>query len=163
MSPKNLWMQRLDSKPKNTLPLKEVPPATMKERLSWEKELLGLYISGHPLDEYELQIKKAGSTIEKVLKTATPEVKERWKQKVQKSLLVVHIDTVKVILTKSNSKMAFVQVQDKSGIAEAVVFPETYKKIGASLIEGAVVAIQCSATNRDERKSLLIDNIKVLS
>lgn len=153
----------LDSKPKSVLGLRDAAPAAMAQKLSWEKELLGLYISGHPLDQFEEQIKKSGTTVANLLKSAVPEAKERWKQKVEKSLVVVHIDSIKVFLTKAGTKMAFIQVQDKTATSEAVVFPETYKKIGALLAEGSVVAMQCSATNRDDRKSLLIDNIKVLS
>ncbi len=149
--------------PQSVLVLKELPPATLKEKLTWEKELLGLYISGHPLDQYEAQIQKAGTTVAKLIKNAPPEQKESWKQKSQKHLVVVHIDTVKIFLTKSNTKMAFVQVQDKTSAVEAVVFPETFKKIGSLLIEGSVVVLQCSATKRDDRVSLLVENIKLLS
>lgn len=156
----------LDSKPKSVLGLRDAAKAEMAQKLTWEKELLGLYISGHPLDQFEEQIKKSGTTVEKLLKSAVTEVKESasWRRKpMEKSLVVVHIDEVKVFLTKAGTKMAFVQVQDKTGISEAVVFSETYKKIGPLLVEGSVVAIQCSATNRNDKKSLLIDNIKVLS
>ncbi len=152
----------MDSKPTSSLVLQDVARADQEQKLAWEKELLGLYISGHPLDRYSEQIKKSATNIEKLLKSSLPEPKERWKQNNQKSLLVAHIDTIKIIVTKSNTKMAFVTISDMSGIAEGVVFPENYKKIGALLKEGSVVAMECSATNRDERKSILIDNIKVL-
>ena len=77
--------------------------------------------------------------------------------------MVAHIDTVKVILTKSSSKkMAFLSVQDKTGTMEAVVFPETFAQIGSLIKVGIVAAFECSATNRDGKVSLLIENIKVL-
>jgi DNA polymerase-3 subunit alpha len=87
-----------------------------------------------------------------------------WKksQNTKKSLLVAHIDTIKIIMTKSNSKMAFVSLSDMTGTAEGVVFPENFKKIGQLLKEGSVVAMECSAAKKDDRKSILIDNIKVL-
>ena len=142
----------LDSAPKSSLRLVETPPMPMGEKLSWEKELLGLYISGHPLDQFDGAVKLAKNTIAGLLEKGSK----------NKQLLVAHIDTIKTIITKSNTRMAFVTLHDKSGVAEGVIFPESFKKIGALLKEGIIVAVQCSVGNRDERKSLLIDNIKVL-
>jgi len=48
------------------LKLKEFPPAETKDMLSWEKELLGLYISGHPLDKYKELLKKEGKNIKSI-------------------------------------------------------------------------------------------------
>lgn len=155
----------LGDAPKNTLRLKEASPALLKDKLSWEKELLGLYISGHPLDEYDAQLRKAPITISKLIKTSSPQQNgnlPRWKQKQTKAIIVAHIDSVKVILSKSNSKMAFVQVQDKTGTIEGVVFPETFKTVGPLLIEGSVVALQCTLSDRNDKKSILIDKIKAL-
>lgn len=152
----------LDSKPQSVLQLKPVPPATQEQKLAWEKELLGLYISGHPLDRYADKIKKSGTSIAKLLKNVTPTSKDSWKQKSQKSLLVAHIDNIKIIITKSNTKMAFINLSDMTGTAEGVVFPENFKKIGSLLKEGTVVAMECTATMRDDRKSILIDDIKAL-
>jgi len=155
----------LDSNPVATLTLSEAPLATMAEKLLWEKELLGLYISGHPLDRYLEKIAQAGTTIKKIM--AEPAIPERMKfnkKAVPKKLLVAHIDTVKVIMTKSSGlKMAFLTVTDKTGTCEAVVFPETFKTIGAMLAEGAVAAMECTYADRDDRRSILIDNIKILA
>ena len=154
----------LDSKPMSILLLKEAPPATLTQKLDWEKELLGLYISGHPLDMFDEQLKKSAVSIRSILnKNIEQGPKKFGREQTKKELLVVHIDTVKIIMTKSsNKKMAFLTVQDKTGSIEAVVFPETFAKLGASLKEGTVVAIECSPTERDGKKSLLIENLKVL-
>lgn len=143
----------LDSKPKSILSLQEVPLATQEQKLAWEKELLGFYISGHPLDRHREKIEKAGTTITTLLKNG---------KSGKKTLLVAHIDLLKVILTKSGSKMAFLTLSDISGSAEGVVFPENFKKIGANLKEGIVIALECSLGDRGEKKSILIENIKVL-
>ena len=154
----------LDSNPQASLTLRDVPLAAMAEKLLWEKELLGLYISGHPLDRYLEKIAKAGTTIKKIM--AEPPIPERMKfnkKAVPKKLLVAHIDTVKIIMTKSSGlKMAFLTVTDKTGTCEAVVFPETFKTIGSMLSEGAVAAMECTYADRDDRRSILIDNIKIL-
>ncbi len=155
----------LDSKPQSVLMLKEATPATLTQKLAWEKELLGFYISGHPLDMFDAQLQKSGTTVKKLLSQAatTSPQKKFGRDQAKKEVLVVHIDSVKIIMTKSsNKKMAFLTVQDKTGAIEAVVFPETFTKIGSLLKDGIVVALECSASNRDGKNSLLIDNIKVL-
>lgn len=158
----------LDSKPQSVLTLKESDPATLTQKLAWEKELLGFYISGHPLDMFDAQLQKSGTTVKKLLSQSSPENEGGFKKRFgrdqgKKEVLVVHIDSVKIIMTKSsNKKMAFLVVQDKTGVIEAVVFPETFTKIGSLIKDGIVVALECSASNRDGKNSLLIDNIKVL-
>lgn len=143
----------LASAPKSTLTLAQTPPMDTTDRLTWEKELLGLYISGHPLDRFGTHIEKTRNTLAKIME----------KKSAKGELLVAHIDAVKTIVTKSNARMAFITLHDKSASVEAVVFPESFKKIGAILKQGVVAAIQCSVSDRQEKKSLLVENIKVLS
>lgn len=153
----------LDSKPMSILNLKETEPATLSQKLSWEKELLGMYISGHPLDVHDEQLKRSGTTIKKLISGAGAEKPYKKFEQKKKEILVAHIDTVKVIMTKSSGKkMAFLTIQDKTGQIEAVVFPETFTKIGSLISPGIVAAMECSSTNRDGKVSILIDNLKVL-
>ena len=142
-----------DGAPKSVLTLIETDPASMQTKLSWEKELLGLYISGHPLDQYTEQIARANATVAKLMKD--PGAKGK--------ILIAHIDSVKVIMTKSNSRMAFVTLHDKTGTAEGVIFPESFKEIGALVTEGAVMVLQCGTSKRDDRISITIDKAKVLT
>lgn len=156
----------LDSNPTATLTLTPAAEATMAQKLIWEKELLGLYISGHPLDNFLEKIQKAGTTIKKLLAAPALPAHERFNKlkKPPTQLLVAHIDTVKIIITKSSGlKMAFLTLTDKTGTAEGVVFPETYKTIGLHLREGAVAAMKCTFADRDDRRSVLIDDIKILA
>jgi DNA polymerase III subunit alpha len=143
----------LASAPKSTLTLVETSPMPAPETLSWEKELLGLYISGHPLDRFESHIGKTKNTIAQLLS----------KKNARGQILVAHIDTIKTLITKSNTRMAFVTLSDKTGIAEGVVFPESFKKIGQLLVEGSVAAMKCSVSDRNDRTSILIDELKVLT
>lgn len=143
----------LASAPKNTLTLASIAPMQKEQMLVSEKELLGLYISGHPLDQFEHHVQKTKNTIASLLE----------KDYAKNQLLVAHIDSIKPLITKSNARMAFVTLHDKTGITEGVVFPEAFKKIGTLLKEGTVVALQCSVSNRDDKKSIFIDNIKVLT
>ncbi|MDB5254763.1 MAG: polymerase subunit alpha, polymerase subunit alpha protein, partial [Candidatus Nomurabacteria bacterium] len=143
----------MDEKPKSVLHLNDAEPASMKQKLLWEKELLGLYVSGHPLDSHKDTLKRATTSITSLIK----------KKFDKNQLIVVHIDLCRVIMTKKdNSKMAFLTIQDKSGTAEAVVFPEAFKKIGSLLKEGIVAAMKCSVAMRGEKVTIMIDDLKVL-
>jgi DNA polymerase-3 subunit alpha len=143
----------MDEKPKSVLHLKDAAPAPMIQKLTWEKELLGLYVSGHPLDAHNEKLSKATATIAGLIK----------KKFDKNQLIVAHIDAAKVIMTKKdNSKMAFLTIQDKSGVSEAVIFPEAFKKIGSLVKEGIVAAMKCSVAERGEKVTIMIDDIKVL-
>jgi DNA polymerase-3 subunit alpha len=143
----------LDDKPKSILRLDPAEPATLKQKLDWEKELLGLYVSGHPLDSHVEKLKKATISISGLIK----------KRFDKNQLIVAHIDLARIIMTKKdNSKMAFLTIQDKSGKAEAVVFPEAYKKIGSLIKEGAVAAMKCSVADRGDRVTIMIEDLKIL-
>src|SRR5690606_18688185 len=102
---------------------------TSKERLTWERELLGLYISAHPLDDYDAYF--AEQTVPLV----------QMKPDVDGKKLTIGgiVTTVRTIITKSGSKMAFVGLEDKTGESEVIVFPNLYEQIGAKLQQDAVV------------------------
>jgi len=143
----------MEDKPRSVLQLNDTPPAPLIQKLTWEKELLGLYVSGHPLDSHSDKLKKATTTISALLK----------KKFDKNQLIVAHIDIARVIMTKKdNSKMAFLTIQDKSGVSEAVIFPEAFKKIGSLVKEGIVAAMKCSVAERGDKVTIMIEDIKVL-
>jgi DNA polymerase-3 subunit alpha len=145
--------ETLDDKPLSVLKLDEAQPATLEQKLIWEKDLLGLYISGHPLDSHSEKLKRATTTIATLIK----------KKFDKNQLIVAHIDLARVIMTKvGNKRMAFLTIQDKSGIAEAVVFPEAFTKIGQLVKEGIVVAMKCSVAERGDKVTIMIEDIRVL-
>ncbi|MCA1480749.1 OB-fold nucleic acid binding domain-containing protein, partial [Bradyrhizobium sp. NBAIM08] len=127
----------MDEEPKSTLTLTDATPATMEQRLAWEKELLGLYISGHPLDRFASQIEKSGNTIASLMA----------QKSARNKILVASVESVKSLITKSNTRMAFVTLSDKTGTAEAVIFPEAFKEFGNLLTDGAIVANQCGVSD----------------
>jgi DNA polymerase-3 subunit alpha len=133
------------------LSLNPQEPASVKEKLAWEKELLGLYISGHPLDDYKDKIEKYG-TLAKDVKT---------KNKVNDVVIVASvIDEVKVFTTKNNSMMAFIKLSDFSGSIDAVAFARTYEANKDLLIVDNFVAVKGKVTERNGEKSIAIDVIK---
>src|SRR5574344_2609075 len=88
------------------LTLKEQPEALKKDKLAWEKELLGLYISGHPLDEYKEKIQKLATEIKKI--------KNEVKNNMQVTVVGI-IDDVRMVMTKKNDRMAFIKLSDYTG------------------------------------------------
>lgn len=139
--------------PKSVLTLMPMDPTPTETKLGWEKELLGLYVSGHPLDQYETQIEKTGNTIATLMA----------KQNARNQLLIASVEDTKTIINKANERMAFVSLRDKTASAEAVVFADAFKELKDILIPGAVVAIQCGVSDRNDRKSLLIGKAKRLN
>jgi DNA polymerase III subunit alpha len=130
-----------------------------KERLMWERELLGLYISAHPLDRYETYLSEQTQPLTQLV----PEYDSR--------MMTVGgiISTVRTIITKSGSKMAFVGIEDKFGEGEIIVFPNLYEKVGAKLVQDAVIRVsgKNSARDRDgnlgNESKLIADDIIVIT
>lgn len=125
-----------------TMTLQTAPTKfTEKEQLLWERELLGLYISAHPLDNYDKYFEE--QTIP--LMRMTPDVDGK------KATIGGLVSTVRTIITKSGTKMAFVALEDKTGEGEVIIFPNLYEQVGAKLVQDAVVRItgKMSARDRD--------------
>jgi DNA polymerase-3 subunit alpha len=132
---------------------------TEKERLMWERELLGLYISAHPLDHYATYFEEQATP----LMDMTPEMDGR-------SLTIGGIiATVRSIVTKSGTKMAFVKLEDKTHETELIVFPKLYEIIGAKLIQDTVIRASGKASSRDKEGNqtsdvkMIVDEIQIVN
>lgn len=125
---------------------------TDKERLTWERELLGLYISAHPLDNYDAFFSE--QTVPLVEMT----------QDIDGRTLTIGglVSSVRSIVTKSGTKMAFVKIEDKTSEAEVIVFPKLYEKIGAKLTQDAVVKVTGKVSARD-RDGNLTSDVKMIA
>ena len=138
------------------MPSIELKPApvkhTDKERLMWERELIGLYISAHPLDHYDTFF--AEQTVP--LRTVSPQIDG---QTVTIGGLVTRLRT---IVTKSGSKMAFVGVEDKSGESEIIIFPNLYEKLAGQLEQDVVITASGKVSARD-RDGNLGDEAKLIA
>ncbi len=133
--------------------LQPATPATMEEKLVWEKELLGLYISGHPLDKFKEQLSKSRAKLSKIKKDSIEGVT---------TVVAGIIEECKVILTKKGDKMAFVKLSDFSDSLEVVVFPKTFAEF-SELLEGEkCVMVKGKISKRNDETSLLADNIREL-
>jgi DNA polymerase-3 subunit alpha len=131
-----------------TVALQEAPVKhTDKERLTWERELLGLYISAHPLDHYDAYFEEQ-----------TVPMGEMTSDLDGKSMTIGGlVASVRSIVTKSGSKMAFVRIEDKTSESEIIVFPNLFEQIGAQLVQDAVIRATGKVTARDREGNIVAD------
>ena len=109
---------------RDELKLRPAPPAVQRECLIWEKELLGLYLSAHPFQEYADRLKHFCTPI-----ALAGEEGRKMKGRKEKQMRIAGLVTqAKKIVTKANEPMVFMRVEDMSGDMEVVVFPRTYKE-----------------------------------
>lgn len=140
----------------HTTPTITLPPSTaasQTQRLNWEKELLGLYVSGHPLDVHKEKVAKQRFTIALAKEKLPPETA---------IALSGLIASTQVILTKNGDKMAFIILEDASDTLEVVCFPRTYKEYAALLTAGQCVVVKGTLSSRNGEKSFVADLIKPL-
>lgn len=140
-----------------------------KNLLSMEKEMTGLYISGHPLDEYNESLKvQTSTTIEKIYESYEL-IKETYNANdLPKS--IIH-DEEKVILggiiaeanqkiTRSNNLMAFLKLEDLTNTIEVIVFPKTLDKVREFIKEDGLVVIKGRVSiKEDELPKLICETI----
>lgn len=132
-------------------PFPLVVKETDTEKLNWEKELLGIYLSKHPLDKYS----------DVIFLNNFVNLSEAAKLKPgSKIKCIVLISKVKKIYTKKGSKpMAFLDLEDLEGKAGAVVFPDTFDKFNGNLTENRSIFIQATTNFRNEEFNLIIEDI----
>lgn len=133
--------------------LKVVPEISKDQRLQWEKELLGLFISGHPLDKWKHVLEKKRETIAK-LKTDT------WQDGETVRDLGCIVQEIREIDTKKGEKMAFMKIADLTGSIEVVVFPKTYKDLKSTLTPDTCLALKAKVSTRNEEKSLILEEAR---
>lgn len=123
--------------------------------LGFEKEVLGVYISGHPLEEYEERWRKniTATTADFLLDEDTGETKVKDKEPVTVGGMITD-KTIKY--TRNNQAMAFLTIEDLLGTVEVVVFPRNYEKDQALMKEEAKVFIQGRANVEEEKNGKVI-------
>jgi DNA polymerase-3 subunit alpha len=125
----------------------EIENLAIEDKLHLEKEVLGIYLSDHPVSIYEMDLLTAG-----VVQIIS--LREEHKQ----VTVGVYINDVKKIRTKKGEPMAFLTVTDSSGEIEAVAFPTVYNKIMSLLKQGNMIVIDCKVEHRADTKQLIIQN-----
>ncbi|MGB9779729.1 DNA polymerase III subunit alpha [Caldanaerobacter sp.] len=133
--------------------------------LSMEKETLGLYISGHPLEEYAQDIPKVTNVTTLDFKISPDEemftLKLRDNQEVKIAGVIV---AKKVKFTKNGNIMAFVTLEDMYGTVEIIVFPTVYERYSSLIKEDKIVLVKGKVSLKEEEEpKILCDEIKLLS
>ena len=124
-------------------------------KLGYEKEVLGIYLSGHPLEEYEEKWRKSISkvTTDFILDEETNEIKVKDNEKVTVGGIITE-KTIKY--TKNNKTMAFLTIEDLVGTVEVIVFPRDYERYHAMIEEDEKVFIQGHANVEEEKNGKII-------
>lgn len=133
--------------------LDPAPPSDSSEKLLWEKELLGLYISGHPLDSFKHKFEGKETNIKKLKETA--------KEKVPVVVGGI-IESVRSVMTKKGDKMIFLKLADLSDSIDVVVFPKIFEEFQDILLPESCIVIKGTFSLRNGEKSILIDKVKLM-
>ncbi|MCS6960574.1 MAG: OB-fold nucleic acid binding domain-containing protein [Pseudanabaenaceae cyanobacterium SKYGB_i_bin29] len=128
----------------------DIPDYLPQEKIELEKELLGFYLSAHPLKALSPAVKLLApvnlSDLQEVRETVTVTA-------------IVMITDLKNILTKNNEQMAVLQIEDLSGKLEAVVFPKVHKKVKEYLRKDNRVIVWGKVDRKDESVQLVVDDM----
>lgn len=137
------------SLPETKLKLREAEPATKKEMLAWEKELLGMYVSAHPLEEHA-----------EILKKLTNPIKQIIEENIKTATIGGIVTRVQKILTKKGDPMAFIDVEDLSGTIEVIVFPNLFAQVKDLMNDGKLIIAKGKLSDKDGEPKFLADEIK---
>jgi len=137
---------------KDTETLPDIKEWYNTQILTFEKETLGFYVSGHPLNHYQAVIKEFTDISTKNLKQAIDGESVR---------LVGLIEHVKLTNTrKTNERMAILRLEDMEGEVEVVVFPSSYARLANYISEGEVVFLSGSVSLRDNIPKIIAEDMK---
>jgi len=133
--------------------LAEAAPASKKQKLKWEKELLGLYVSGHPALEYQSYIDKVAVSLDKLSSDLVG----------QKITVGGVIQKVQKILTKNQQTMYFVVIEDLKGKIELLVFPKVLERIASLWEEEKAILADGRLSDKDGVYKIIVDNAKEIN
>ena len=131
-----------------TATLADVEPADRKTLLAWEKELLGLYLSAHPLMDIVGSGLPEGHV--QIAELSDRAVGERIRT-------IAMVTTIRRVTTKTNRSMAVLEIEDLTGSIEVVVFPDAYDQHSSLLESDAILSITAKLDERGESRQLIAD------
>lgn len=135
------------SPPMLNLPV--IEPATKVQRSAWEKELLGIYLSEHPLKDLQPTLQANGFSIAQV----------RQKPRDSHVRVVGVVSVIKKIITKNGATMLFVTIEDLADTIEIVTFPKIVEQFGELLTQGAVIAVDGRVSDKDGQPKVVADQV----
>jgi len=123
---------------------------TQQELLAFEKELLGLYVSGHPLEEVKDRLEVFCTHTLAELEEKPPE---------GELTLGGRVEEIKTIQTQGGSVMAFLTLEDLTGQQEMVIFPGEYDRYQEQLVDDALIMIRARFETKNKRRSLVVQKV----
>ncbi|MDD2218359.1 MAG: DNA polymerase III subunit alpha, partial [Eubacteriales bacterium] len=142
--------------------LPDIAEFSDRELMDFEKEMLGVYISGHPLDDYVNVIERtATANSEDFIQGHENEGKLKDGMKVT---IAGIISAKKTLVTKANRMMAFLDLQDLYGVVEILVFPNIYEKYNMFISDDRIIAVRGTVNfKEDEAPTLIAEKISDLT
>ncbi len=132
--------------------LRSLPAPPVLEQLAWEKETLGIFVSGHPLADVAEALARGGATPVK-------ELRERGDDELV--TVAGMLTAVRRTLTKTQQQMLIATLEDMSGSVECIVFPKTYAQLQAAFVPDAIVTLKARVRFRERRGALPGDDAPV--
>ena len=127
-----------------------VEPIDKKEKMAWEKELLGLYVSDHPLKEYSVFLRNTSKVISEITNNDVNQI-----------ITVGGIITkIQKIITRAGKSMIFANLEDLTGKIEILVFPKLLESNSEIWEEGNVVFIKGKVSDKDGVFKLLAESVR---
>lgn len=147
----------VDIAPKYEYP--DMPEYSPREILNFEKEVSGMYFSGHILDGYSKHMADIGGTA--ISKLLGDEEEEGAADGTRVTVCGI-INDITLKNTKNGDRMAFVSLEDNSGEIECIVFPKIYERVAHILRLDNCIALNANVTTRDDDVKLLVSGINEL-
>lgn len=138
--------------------LKPSPAISIQDKLKAERELLGLYVSGFPLDPWKEKIQSRPVNIDAVMATYQKDSAAVLADGKEVSLPAL-IENVKVTKTKKGDRMALVKIRDYTGMFEVAVFPETYEKVKSKCFVDYIGIFRGELATRNGERTMIINEI----
>ncbi len=134
-----------------SIALPEVNDVDKREMLNWERELIGLYISDHPLSSYQKQLSQIVSYFSGQLPEAAHEEKVR---------VAGLIASIRPYQTRTGKPMGFVTIEDIQGVIDLVMFPRTWKQYSDLLVVGQIIIVEGKVDANSNPPKILVDSVR---
>lgn len=150
----------------NNITLDSCDPMSDYDKLTWEKELLGLYVSGHPLEKYRELLDQQGMAIRRIVAdlsgagAGTRSPFEKYVIQGESVTVGGIISSVKKILTKNGQPMMFVKLQDLTDTIEVVVFPSMIEKNPYAFEENKIVSVTGRTDVKDGMPKIIANEVE---
>jgi DNA polymerase-3 subunit alpha len=149
----------------DSLPIPDVQEYSARERMAMEKEMTGLYLSGHPMDEYRDAVRRSGAVpIGAIMNDFSSEEGPQTFSDNQPVVVAGVIDSHRTRTTKNNSLMCYIQLEDDTGSMELLAFQKALETGAGYLMNNAAILVRGRISVRDEKApQLMVDEIVPIS